>query len=355
MLPRLSTLWLSAGTAFLAATVDAACTSPGLCDLNTLAYTHRRFWGTCVKFGETNSQYHALSVDFGEFGMLTPINAFGVSTIQPSQGIFSFTATDQIVNYWLGSTKARLWIHTLLPTTGLPTWLANGSWTQATLTAVIQNYVTTVAGRYKGKIYAWDVISEIFDDNGSWRPNVFYNILGTNYVTIALKAARAADPNAKLYIEEYNAEPVNAKSNALYSLAQTLKVSGVPLDGIGFEGHVVAGQIPTIGNVMANVGRFTSLGLDWAFTQLGVRIVNGGASVSRQMEDYIAMLSVCLNSARCVGVVTSGIVDTITIEGTGVWGGPSWTETLFDTNYNTVPAYYGIANSLTLATINGNY
>lgn len=127
-----------------------------------------------------------------------------------------------------------------------------------------------------------------------------------------------ADPNAKLYIEEYGAEIVNTKSNALYALAQTLKNSKVPLDGIGFEGHVVAGQIPNIGDVTSNVGRFASLDLDWAYTrasfdlmkrfgnalysksgflyvaaELGVRIVNGGASVGRQMEDYISMLSAC--------------------------------------------------------------
>lgn len=63
MLPRLSVLWLSAVTAFLATTVGAACTSPNLCDLNTVAYTHRRFWGTCIKYGETNSQYQALALE----------------------------------------------------------------------------------------------------------------------------------------------------------------------------------------------------------------------------------------------------------------------------------------------------
>ncbi|KAG8904146.1 hypothetical protein FRC01_008849, partial [Tulasnella sp. 417] len=266
MLPRLSTLWLSVATAFLATTVDAACTSPALCDLNTLAYAHKRVWGTCVKSTETTTPYKALATDFGEFGVITPINAFGFSTIEPSQGAFSFTASDQILNYWTANTKARLWIHTLLPTTGLPTWLTSGSFTQATLTSIIQNYITTVAGRYKGKIYAWDVVSEIFNDDGTWRLNVFYATLGPNYVTIALKAARAADPNAKLYIEEYGAEPVNAKSNALYALAQQLKLGGVPLDGIGFEGHVVAGQIPNVGSMGTNVSRFVSLGYTWAFT-----------------------------------------------------------------------------------------
>lgn len=96
---------------------------------------------------------------------------------------------------------------------------------------------------------------------------MFYNTLGPNYVKIALQAARAADPAAKLYIEEYSAQPVNAKSNALYALVQTLKTSGIPIDGVGFEGHVTAGQSPNIASVTTNVARFVSLGLDWAFTR----------------------------------------------------------------------------------------
>ncbi|KAG8908205.1 hypothetical protein FRC00_011362, partial [Tulasnella sp. 408] len=201
-----------------------------------------------------------------------------------------------------------------------------------------------------------------------------------NYVKIALQTARAADPVPKLYIEEYGAEPVNAKSNALYALVQTLKTSGIPIDGVGFEGHITAGSLPNIASVTANVARFVSLNLDWAFTrafprpidapsdppranfrhchtfaELGVRIVNGAVTRSRQLEDYVALFIVCLNSPKCVGAVSSGIVDTYTIEGTSFWGGPSWTETLFDANYQTVLAYYGIADKLTTATLNGSY
>lgn len=290
--------------------------------------------------------------------MIRPIDAFGIATIQPSSGSFSFSTTDTIVNYWLTNTKARLWIHTLLPNTGLPTWLANGSWSPATLTAIIQNHVTTVASHYKGKIYAWDVVSEVFNDDGGWRVNVFYNTLGPNYVKIALQAARAADPAAKLYIEEYSAQPLNAKSNALYALVQTLKTSGVPIDGVGFEGHITAGQSPNIASVTANVARFVSLGLDWAFTQLGARILDVVPVVTRsqQRDDYVALVLVCLNSPKCIGVLTSGIVDAYLFEGTGnFFGGPNWTEALFDANYQTVLAYYGIADKLTTATLDGSY
>ncbi|KIO17874.1 hypothetical protein M407DRAFT_32450, partial [Tulasnella calospora MUT 4182] len=162
-----------------------------------------------------------------------------------------------------------------------------------------------------------------------------------------------ADPNAKLSIEEYGAEDLNVKSDALYDLAQTLKNNGVPLDGIGFEGHVNTAQIPT--GIMSNTQRFEGLDLDWAYTQIGVRIVNGSATPGRQAEDYWAVLVFCLYSPRCVGILTSGITDLTTIEGMGIWGGPQWTETFFDANYVPVIAYNVMANSLSTVTVNGNY
>ncbi|KAG8894294.1 hypothetical protein FRC00_009168, partial [Tulasnella sp. 408] len=113
---------------------------------------------------------------------------------------------------------------------------------------------------------AWDVVSEIFNDNGSWRSNVFFNTLGSNYVAIALQAARAADPNAKLYIEEYGAESVNVKSNALWLLVTQLKINAMPLDGIGFEGQVGAVPPPNVDSMSLNLARCGPLNLDWAFT-----------------------------------------------------------------------------------------
>src|SRR6185437_7596841 len=98
----------------------------------------------------------------------------------------------------------------------------------------------------------------------------FYNAMGTNDSADALRTAHAADPNAKLYLNDYGIEGENAKSNAMYSLAQSLLSQGVPLNGIGFESHFIVGQIPS--DMQANMQRFANLGLDVAVTELDDRI-----------------------------------------------------------------------------------
>ena len=80
--------------------------------------------------------------------------------------------------------------------------------------------------------------------------------MGSGYIADALRTAHAADPNAKLYLNDYNIEGENAKSNAMYSLAQSLLAQGVPLNGIGFESHFILGQVPR--RLLANMQRFAA-------------------------------------------------------------------------------------------------
>lgn len=131
---------------------------------------------------------------------------------------------------------------------------------------------------------------------------MFYNTLGEEFVSIAFRAARAADPAAKLYINDYNTDGTGAKSTALANLVRKLKAAGVPIDGIGIQAHLIVGGVP--GSFGTNLAQFAALGVDVAITELDIRMTLPSSSslLSRQADDYRTVVNACLAVPRCVGI-----------------------------------------------------
>jgi endo-1,4-beta-xylanase len=209
---------------------------------------------------------------------------------------------------------------------------------------VMESHITTEATHYKGKVYAWDVINEPFNEDGSLRQDAFYKAMGQGYLADAIRTAHAADPNAKLYINDYNIEGENAKSNALYSIAQSMVSQGVPLNGIGLESHFIVGQVPS--SMLANMQRFAALGLDVAITELDDRIPLPASSANLQQQgtDYGTVVRDCLSVSRCVGVSQWGVDDGHSwIPGTFPGYGAA---TMYDSSYQPKPAYNAAVTAL---------
>ncbi|KAG8693311.1 hypothetical protein FRC09_010599 [Ceratobasidium sp. 395] len=336
------------------ATTSASATPTGLRGLHKLAKAHGRYFGTATDqlWTNTDAAYLAITGNASEFGVNTPGNQLKWDATEKSRNAFTFTNADYEVN-WAKNHSQIVRGHTFAWYSQLPSWVSSGGFDNATLISILQNHIATVAGRYKGQLYSWDVVNEAFNEDGTWRTNVFYNTIGPSYVAIALRAARAADPTAKLYINDYNIEWTGSKSDAVYSLAKNLTAQGVPLDGIGFQAHLIVDSFYR--TFQANFERFAALGLDVAITELDIRytLPSTSALVASQAENYSYVVKSCLAVSRCVGITVWDTSDDYSwipsvFPGQGA-------ALLFDENKKPKPAYYAVADALAAATVQGTW
>jgi endo-1,4-beta-xylanase len=324
----------------LGSTTAQAALAPGT-PLKTLAQADGgRYFGSDMT-GNLLSQSTVTQLQSQQFDMVTPGNEMKWDTTEPSNGQFNFGPGDQIVSY-AKSNGERVRCHNLVWQNQLPSWVSSLPSNQ--VQSAMENHITTEVSHFKGECYAWDVVNEPFNGDGSFVSDAFYNAMGSGYIADALRTAHAADPNAKLYLNDYNIEGENAKSNAMFSLAQSLLSQGVPLNGIGFESHFILGQVPS--DMEANMQRFANLGLDVAVTELDDRITlpATSADLQQQATDFAAVVKDCLGVSRCVGVTQWAVGDADSwVPGTFSGQGAA---TMFDQNYNPKPAFTAVQNAL---------
>jgi len=312
--------------------------------LRTLAEAKGIYFGTAITQGDLSNS--ALTAVAGShFGMLTPGNEMKWDTVEPSPGSFNYGPADRLVSF-AQANSMRLRGHTLVWHSQLPSWVSSLPTSQ--VKAAMENHITNEVTHYKGKLYAWDVVNEPFNEDGSLRTDAFYNAMGSGYIADALRAARAADPNVKLYVNDYNTEGRNAKSDAMYNLVKSLKAQGVPIDGVGFQAHFILGQVPS--TLKANLERFTALGVNVAITELDDRIQlpASSANLAQQASDYAGVINTCLAVTGCVGITQWGVGDADSwIPGTFSGYGAA---TMYDVGYQPKPAYTASVTALGGAT-----
>jgi len=303
------------------------------------------------------------SILAAEFNSITPENDMKWAEVHPEPGVYDFSGADAVVAFAQANGQ-EVRGHTLLWHSQNPQWVIDGSatWTCQEARDVLEDHITTVVGRYAGEIYQWDVANEIFQDDwdtGGVRlrteANPFLKACAADPVALigdAFRWAHAADPEAVLFLNDYNAEGINNKTNAYYALAQELLADGVPLGGFGAQGHLSL-MYGFDESIQANFERFAALGLQVAITEADVRMPLGddgeptAEQIALQAERYDKMLQACINVPACTSFTVWGFDD-----------GRSWVPGVFDEGYATImteefekkPAYYALLESLTDAT-----
>src|SRR5262245_40599198 len=161
-----------------------------------------------------------------EFSALTAENDMKHQRLQPARGVFRFTRADSLVAF-AEANGMQMRGHTLVWHQQLATWLTSGSWTQAEARALMIDHITNVVSHFRGHIVAWDVVNEALNDDGTRRATFWSLNVGSDYIDDAFRAARAADPQALLFYNDYNIEGMNAKSDSAYALVRGMQQRGV--------------------------------------------------------------------------------------------------------------------------------
>ena len=208
---------------------------------------------------------------------------------EPAQGTFNFTEGD-IVASLAAQNKKLLRCHALVWHSQLAPWVeAKKDWTKDELRAVIVSHVTNVMNHYKGQCYAWDVVNEAFNEDGTFRESVFSTVLGGNeFIELAFETAFSLDPKAKLYYNDYNLESPSPKTEAVRKLVRHLQSKKIRIDGVGLQAHLIAENRPTLDEHVAAIEGFTELGVEVALTELDVRLQTpaNATNLALQKEGY---------------------------------------------------------------------
>jgi endo-1,4-beta-xylanase len=283
-----------------------------------------------------------------EFDSVTAENVMKWESVEPQRGTYDWSKADDLVSFARAHGQAVRG-HTLVWHNQLPGWLtsgvADGSIDATQLRAILHDHITTEVKHFKGKIYQWDVVNEVFNDDGSLRDSIWLQQLGPSYIADAFRWAHAAEPKAKLFLNDYNVEGINAKSTAYYELAGRLRAEGVPVQGFGIQGHLGI-QYGFPGDVADNVARFAGLGMQTAFTEVDVRMVlpADAEKLARQADYFRGLLDACLSTRSCKSFTVWGYTDKYSWV-PGVFTGQG-AATLMDENFVTKPAYAAVGEGL---------
>jgi endo-1,4-beta-xylanase len=314
-----------AGLVALPGSADAAAST-----LGAAAAASGRYYGTAIAANKLSDSTYS-TIGAREFNMVTAENEMKIDALEPSQNQFNYTNGDRILS-WATQNGQQMRGHTLAWHSQQPGWMQNMSGTA--LRNAMKNHITQVMTHYKGKMYAWDVVNEAFDDGSGGRRQSNLQNTGNDWIEDAFKTARAADPNTKLCYNDYNIDNWSwAKTQAAYNMVKDFKARGVPIDCVGLQSHFNSGS-PYPSNYRTTLQNFAALGVEVQITELDIE-----GSGQTQATTFANVAKDCLAVSACKGITVWGIRDSDSWRSSG-------TPLLFDNSGNKKAAYTATLDAL---------
>jgi endo-1,4-beta-xylanase len=293
-----------------------------------------------------------------EFNMVEAEDAMKWEVLRPNSETFDFSEADRLVDFAVEH-KMKVRGHTLVWHRQNPGWLSDGTYTARQLKSILEQHIRTVVGHYRGRVFAWDVVNEAFDEQAvpGLRDTIWYNQpgigsagKGASYIADCFRWPHGADPEALLFYNEAEAESMNRKSDAIYAMVRDFRKAGVPIDGVGLQMHI-PNLHPDVASISKNIGRLTALGLQVHITELDVALPVDAAGnphqedLKAQAEIYRQVAEACLSHRGCTAIQTWGVTDKYS------WIGSHSKKSkgaalLFDRDYRPKPAYLALLEAL---------
>lgn len=322
--------------------------------------------GTAVNMDLYGSDAAYTRIVDQQFSTVTPENVMKWQLVEPTQGTYDWAAADRLV---AGARDDHQLVrgHTLVWHSQLPSWLSTDgtttTFTPQQVRDLLHKHVVDEVSHFRGQIWQWDVVNEAFNDDGTPRQDIFYKAYqalgmnGLDYIADAFRWAHQADPHALLFYNDYNLEFTGPKSNAVYGFVQQLQAAGVPIAGVGFQGHLDTQYgFPDLQN---NLQRFAALGLKVALTEVDIRTfvqpdpakpgsytdVPLTPALQATQESYWKQtLQACLAVRSCISYTVWGVADSNSWI-PGVFAGEG-AALLFDDNLQPKPQYQDLRQVL---------
>lgn len=334
-------------------------------DNRTLKEAYKNYFTMGVAVNIRNMQNEAeRDLVKREYNSITAENAMKSGELHPSENEWKWEQADVIANF-CRENKIPLRGHCLVWHSQFCDWMMYDKKGKPVKKEVfyqrLREHIHTVVNRYKDIVYAWDVVNEAMADNvrpmwGSheapspYRRSKLFELYGDEFIAKAFEFAREADPNALLFYNDYNAADPG-KCDRIYNMVKKMKDAGVPIDGIGMQGHYnIYG--PSMEDVDKAITRYSELVKHIHITELDIRAneeMGGQLRFSREgMEIKPFVKTLHTNQFNQLFKVLrkhKDVIDNVTcwnVSDRDSWVGVNNYPLMFDKDLNRKQAYYAV-------------